>query len=59
MYRLLKIYSLALIVIITLFSIGISMIISQEKSNRAERLSQNALTRMSYFVEEKQAKADD
>ncbi|HCM89982.1 MULTISPECIES: histidine kinase [Vagococcus] len=59
MYRLLKIYSIALIVIITLFSFGISMIVNQEKSNRAERLSQNGLTRMSYFVEEKQAKVDD
>ncbi len=59
MYRLLKIYSIALIVIITLFSVGVSIIVSQEKSNRAERLSQNALTRMSYFVEEKQAKVDD
>lgn len=59
MYRLLKIYSIALILIITLFAIGVSLVVGIEKKNRAERLSQSALTRMTYFVEEKQRKVNE
>lgn len=59
MYRLLKIYSIALILIITLFAVGVSLVVGIEKKNRAERLSHNALTRMTYFVEEKQRKVNE
>ncbi|WP_314060388.1 histidine kinase [uncultured Vagococcus sp.] len=57
MYRLLKIYSVTLLVIITIFAIGISWITNRESSKRAERLAQNSLLRVSAFVEENQQKA--
>lgn len=57
MYRLLKIYSITLLVIITIFAIGISWITNRESSKRAERLAQNSLLRVSTFVEENQQKA--
>ncbi|MBP1041461.1 sensor histidine kinase [Vagococcus sp. BWB3-3] len=57
MYRLLKIYSMTLLIIITIFAVGVSWINNRESSKRAERLAQNSLLRVSTFVEENQQKA--
>ncbi|MDF0479386.1 histidine kinase [Vagococcus sp. PNs007] len=56
MYRLLKIFSLTLIVIITLFSLIAAYVVNRDNHKQAVMLGENALNRLENYVTENQNK---